>query len=102
EGQTGDAFGSVVKKGGKQEERFDSLTTKRGRQNAVTVVSAQSKVIRIEEVSTGAALEKPAPGSVPLATPPPAPERLSPDVYIGDSSQRTGFGGLEAFEPIYM
>ena len=102
DGQPDDAFGIVVKKGGKQEEKYDNLTTKRGRQNAVTVVNAQSKLIRIEEAATGAALEKPAPGAVPLATPPPAPERLSPDVYIGDSAQRTGFGGLEAIDPITM
>jgi phage tail sheath protein FI len=102
EGKPQDSFRLLVKRGGKVEETFDDVTTKRGKQNVVTVVNAQSKLIRIEEKAQGAALEKPAPGQVALATPPPTPERLSPDTYIGDPAERTGFGGLEAIDPITM
>ena len=38
--------------GGKAVETFDNLTTGKGKQNVVTVVKAQSKVIAIEEVGT--------------------------------------------------
>jgi hypothetical protein len=97
-----DTFRLQVKRQGRVEERFDNLTTKRGKQNIVTVVNAQSKLIKIEEVATGAAIEKPAPGQVQLSPPPPAPERISPDTYVGDPADRTGFGGLEAIDPITM
>ena len=47
-----DAFKLTVKRGNRVEETFDNLTTKRGKQNVVTVVNAQSKLIRLEEVGT--------------------------------------------------
>src|SRR5437016_12494545 len=39
-----DTFTIVVKRGEQPQETFENLTTKRGRQNAVTVVNAQSKL----------------------------------------------------------
>jgi phage tail sheath protein FI len=98
-----DTFTIAVKRGGKTEETFDNLTTKRGKQNAVTVVNAQSRLIQLEEIATGAAMERPAAGSVALAGGAvSAPARLSPDDYVGDSADRTGFGGLEAIDPVTM
>ena len=101
EGATEDSFKVVVKKGGKVEETFDNLTTKKGRQNVVTVVNAQSKLIRIEDL--GVAVEKVSRGTVALAGGgAPAPTRLAPDDYVGDSADRTGFGGLEAVDEVTM
>ena len=50
EGAAEDAFKLIVKKGNNVEETFDNVTTKRGRQNVVTVVNAQSKLIRLEDL----------------------------------------------------
>jgi len=98
-----ESFTITVRRGGRVEETFENLTTKRGKQNAVTVVNAQSKLIQLEEIATGGALEVPAAGSVTLAGGgAPAPTHVSPDDYVGDSADRTGFGGLEAIDPITM
>lgn len=103
EGGPEDAFKIVVKRAGKVEETFDNLTTKRGKQNAATVVNAQSRLIRLEEIATGGALERPAAGSVTLTGGgAPVPARLSPEDYVGDAADRTGFGGLEAIDPVTM
>ena len=58
-----DAGNLVVKRGGKAEETHENLSTKKGKQNAVTVVNAASKLIRLEEATSGA-LERPAKGNV--------------------------------------
>lgn len=98
-----DLFKIVVKRGNKIEESFDNLITKRGKQNAVAVVNAQSTLIRLEELVTGAALERPAKGSVKLAGGDAgAPTPVTPDDYVGDSADRTGFGGLEAIDEVTM
>lgn len=98
-----DAFRLVVKQGGRVVEEFDGLTTKKGSQNAVTVVNAQSQFIRIEEATSTGTLEKPSKGTVSLSGGGTAtPTRLAPDDYVGNSSDRTGFGGLEAIDPITM
>src|SRR5437764_674163 len=44
-----DSFKLVVKRNG-SEETFENLTTKRGKQNVVTVVNEKSKLIQLEEV----------------------------------------------------
>jgi len=105
EGASEDMFKLIVKKAGKVEETFDLLTTKKGKQNAATVVNAKSKLIKLEEVTTGGALEKPTPKtSVALGGggEVPAPTHMSPDDYIGDTAERTGMGGLEAIDPVTM
>ena len=102
EGAPEQAFRLVVRRGGKVQEEYDNVTAKKGKTNVVTVVNAKSKLIKLEET-----------GSVPAETPPktsislagggaPTPERLSPDDYVGDASRRTGFGGLEAIDPVTM
>jgi phage tail sheath protein FI len=103
EGAAEDTFRLIVKRGNKIEERFDGLTTKKGKQNAVSLVNAQSKLIQLEEAATGAALEKPVAATVSLAGGgAAAPERVTPEDYVGDSADRTGFGGLEAIDPVTM
>jgi phage tail sheath protein FI len=101
EGAAEDAFKLIVKKGNKVEETFDNVTTKRGRQNVVTVVNAQSKLVRLEDL--GVATERVARGAVTLAGGgAPAPVHLAPDDYVGDTADRTGFGGLEAVDEVTM
>jgi Bacteriophage tail sheath protein len=99
-----DNFKLVVKRGAEEVETFDNLSTKKGRTNAVTVVNAQSKLIRLEELATGGAVEKVAPGSVRLSGGggDAAPVRVGPDDYVGNSADRTGFGGLEAIDEVTM
>ncbi len=101
---TSDQFKLVVKRGNRAEETFDGLTTKRGKQNAVTVVNAQSKLIRLEEIAAArrgraarCRLDQPGWrwGGRRRANSPP-------DDYVGDPADRTGFGGLEAVDPITM
>ena len=99
-----DIFTIQVKRGGRIEETFEGLSSKKGKQNAATVVNAQSKLIQLEEVGNlGFAERRPAPGAVTLAGgAAPAPARVRPDDYVGDSADRTGFGGLEAIDDVTM
>lgn len=99
------SFKLVVKRGNKIEETYDPVTTTRGKDNVVTVVTERSSLIKIEEVATGAALAKPDKGSVtlqPAAPPPPVPAQIGANDYVGDVAARTGFGGLEAVDEITM
>ena len=104
DGAPDDAFKIIVKRGNKVEETFEGLSTKRGRANAVQTVNAQSKLIRLEEATSGP-IEKVAPGTVSLSGGAPAsatPTSLSAEDYVGDSADRTGFGGLEAIDNVTM
>jgi phage tail sheath protein FI len=104
EGEADDTWKLIVRQGGNVVEEFDNLTTRRTRQNAVTVVNA-SKLIRLEEVAEAGTLARPAPGTINLsggAAPAAVPAHISPDDYVGDSADRTGFGGLEAIDTVTM
>jgi Bacteriophage tail sheath protein len=97
------SFNLVVKRAGREEERYDNVTTKRGKQNVVTAVKERSKLITIEEVASGGALERPQKGAVTLTGGGvSAPPRLQPDDYVGSAADRTGFGGLEAVDEVTM
>ena len=92
-------FKLVVKRGGKEVESYDGLTMAKGKQNVATVVKAQSKTITIDDVTALA----PAAGSTNLAGGSAAtPTRVTPDDYVGNSSDRTGFAGLEAVDEVTM
>ncbi len=72
-----------------------------------TIVNANSNLIQLEETSVRGAIQRRPPSgtSVSLAGGGEAatlPARLSPDDYVGDAADRTGFGGLEAVEEITM
>ncbi|WP_052668072.1 phage tail sheath family protein [Nitriliruptor alkaliphilus] len=105
-GKAGTAFTLVVKKGGKQVETFENVTTdKRAKTAVVTTVNETSEFIRIEEIGKGSLTDlRPSAGTISLSggtAVAPAP-RLAPDDYVGDPSDRTGFGGLEAIEDVTM
>jgi phage tail sheath protein FI len=104
EGTPDDVFTLVVKRDGQTVETFENVSTKKGRQNVVTVVQAQSKLIRIEEVGTGGAIAtRPAPASVPLSGGTRAAlARVTAEDYVGNAADRTGFGGLEALDEVTM
>jgi phage tail sheath protein FI len=99
-----ETFKVVVKRSGRVEETFDEVTTKKGKQNVVTVVNEQSKLIQLEEVGKAGVMERrPAPGAIALSGgAQSAPARVSPDDYVGNAGDRTGFAGLEAIDPVTM
>lgn len=104
EGAGEDRFNLVVKRGGQVVETFESVTTKRSKDNVVTVVREKSKLITIEEAAPTGQLARPTGGEVELIGPGPtaAPETVSADEYVGDAAERTGFGGLEAVDEVTM
>ena len=99
-----DTFKLIVRAPGGLEETFDNVTTKRGRQNVVTIVKEQSKLIQIEEIGNAGALERvPTRGTMTLSgADGNRPMRIAPDDYVGTSADRTGFGGLEAVDEVTM
>jgi uncharacterized protein len=99
-----DRFTLLVKHNGKVAETHPNVTTRRGKENVVTVVREQSKLITIEEVPPGSTT-RPGKGSVALREQPPpalAPREVAADDYVGSVADRTGFGGLEAIDEITM
>ncbi|MFF8787730.1 phage tail sheath family protein [Streptomyces sp. NPDC015125] len=106
-----DRFKLVVRDGDKVVESFDVSAKKSSRNYVVTQVKQRSKAIVVEEAAPAGQLAKPDAQSVTLAPPAPAPvvpaapgagERLASGQFIGDSADRTGFGGLEALDEINM
>ena len=95
------AFKLTVKQGGRVVETFDNVVAGKGKQNVATQVKAQSKLIAVEEVG---ALAAPATGtSVSLSGGAASvPARVTPEDYVGNSADRTGFAGLEAVDEITM
>ncbi len=98
-----DTFKLVVKRGGEPVETFDNVSTRRGPNNVATVVKQQSKLIQVEEAK-GRAPAAPNQGETALAAPPAAevPAKMEAEEYVGNSADRTGFGGLEAIDEITM
>ncbi|MEU3693982.1 phage tail sheath subtilisin-like domain-containing protein [Streptomyces narbonensis] len=110
----GDAerFKLVVKDGEKVVESFDASAKKSARNYVVAQVKQRSKTIVLEEAAAGAQLVRPDAQAVTLAPPAQAPApvaartgaaaALESGQFIGDSADRTGFGGLEAYDEINM
>ncbi|MEU2618609.1 phage tail sheath subtilisin-like domain-containing protein [Streptomyces sp. NPDC007157] len=105
-------FKLVVKDGGKAVETFDVTAKKGGRNYVVTQVKERSKLITVTEAAPAAQLARPENQTVALVAPTPAPASASPvadagshpgpATYLGDSADRTGFGGLEAVDEVSM
>ncbi|MGD9932233.1 MAG: phage tail sheath family protein [Dehalococcoidia bacterium] len=102
-----DSFNLTIK-AGTEEEKYEGLTFGRGPKNVVEATKG-SKLATIEEVRVaGASIAEraPAPGTYPLALPQVAAlataEAASPEIYEGNTADRTGLGGLEAIDQITM
>ena len=111
EGSPEDSF-RIVARGDGREEVFEPVTVRRGRHNAVTQVNATSTLIRLAEPQNSAATasataiaaagRRPANATVTLVQQASAQVAPRPDDYVGNSADRTGFGGLEAVDGITM
>ena len=104
-GENNDQFKLIVKRGEKVEETFDNVTLRKGANNVATRVKAESKLITVEEVRGGGTMELHKGARVNLLTAAPGmPDtvQVSPADYVGDSADRTGFGGLEAIDEVTM
>ncbi|MET7357928.1 phage tail sheath subtilisin-like domain-containing protein [Streptomyces sp. NPDC005562] len=107
-----DRFKLIVKDGEKVVESFDVSAKKTARNYVVTQVKQRSKTIVLEEATASAQLAKPEAQTVSLAPPAPAApavpasngavSRVETAQFIGDSADRTGFGGLEALDEVNM
>jgi phage tail sheath protein FI len=98
-----DTFRLVVRAPGKPDEVYDNVTTKKGKDSVVTKVQAESKLIIIEEVGPASLERVPAKGTQALTGSEVAkPVALTPDDYVGDAADRTGFSGLEAVDAVTM
>jgi hypothetical protein len=86
---------------GSEEEVYDNVTVKRGKQSVFTAVKT-SKLIRLEEVAKGEVAPAVGTKSALSGGTASGPVRVTPDEYVGNSADRTGFGGLEAVEEITM
>ncbi|MGW5421719.1 phage tail sheath family protein [Streptomyces sp. NPDC003943] len=113
-----DRFKLVVKDGEKTVESFDASAKKSARNYVVTQVRQRSTTIVLEEAAAGGQLARPEaqvvtlapPTQAPASAPAPAATPATPGAgnplesarFIGDSADRTGFGGLEAYDEISM
>jgi phage tail sheath protein FI len=107
-----DRFKLLVKDGAAVVEEFDVSARKSARTYVVTQVRQRSKTIVVEEAAAGAPSARPDAQSLTLPAPapaePPVPAAaasaaaLDTARFIGDSADRTGFGGLEALDQISM
>ncbi|MFF4489019.1 phage tail sheath family protein [Streptomyces sp. NPDC001544] len=105
-------FRLIVKDGDKPVESFDVTAKKGGRNYVVTQVKERSKLITVTEAAPAAQLARPDNQTVALPSPAAAPAVPSSDAsdeshpgpatYLGDSADRTGFGGLEAIDEVSM
>ncbi|GGT50670.1 phage tail sheath subtilisin-like domain-containing protein [Streptomyces purpureus] len=109
-------FKLIVKDGDTVAETFDVTAKKSGRNYVVTQVKERSRLIAVQEAAPAAQLARPDNQTVALVAPAPAPAApASPAVpsgtaaahpgpaeYLGDSADRTGFGGLEAVDEVSM
>ncbi|MFD9005320.1 phage tail sheath subtilisin-like domain-containing protein [Streptomyces sp. NPDC059582] len=104
-------FRLVVKDGDKAVETFDVTAKKGSRGYVVTQVKERSQLIAVTEAAPSAQLARPDNQTVTLTAPAAAPAvpaggvsvaQPGPAQYLGDSADRTGFGGLEAVDEVSM
>ncbi|MGW7437133.1 phage tail sheath family protein [Streptomyces sp. NPDC054849] len=117
EGGGADRFKLLVKDGDTVVEDFDVSAKKSARNYVVTQIRQRSKTIVVEEATPGVTPSRPDAQTLTLVPPasavtpapaaasraPAAPAgRLESAQFIGDSADRTGFGGLEALDEVNM
>ncbi|SES34758.1 hypothetical protein SAMN04487983_104427 [Streptomyces sp. yr375] len=106
-------FKLIVKDGDKAVETFDVSAKKGNRSYVVTQVKERSRLITVAEAAPAAQLARPenqtvalpaaaAPAAGAPAVPAAETGMVGPAQYLGDSSDRTGFGGLEAVDEVSM
>jgi phage tail sheath protein FI len=96
-----DTFTIVVKRG-EQEERYEGISPRKGRNDLATAL-ARSTLVQATEVGNAPVAERvPASGEVALTGGASLPVRLTPDDYTGDSPARTGLGGLSSIDDVTM
>ncbi|MFJ9039047.1 phage tail sheath family protein [Streptomyces sp. NPDC102406] len=100
-----DRFRLIVKEAGKVAETYDVSAKKNSRNYVVAQVKERSKLIVVQESAPAAQLARPENQTLALPVAPPvvaADGQAGPAEYLGDSADRTGFGGLEAVDEISM
>ncbi len=104
-----DRFRLLVKTGDTVAETLDVTAKRGGRGYVVTQVKEKSRLITVEEAAPAAQLTRPENQVVALPVPlqrstaaTPASSASGAEQYLGDSADRTGFGGLEAIDEITM
>jgi phage tail sheath protein FI len=105
-----DRFRLIVKDGEKPVETFDVSAKRGGRNYVVTQVKERSKLISVQEAAPAGQLARPenqtvslpAPANATVPAPTGATEQVGVREYVGDSADRTGFGGLEAVDEVSM
>jgi phage tail sheath protein FI len=99
-----ETFTLLVKRGGAVVEAMEGLTVRRGPANVATAVRQQSKLIEVEETRGARVATMPRQGvEVAIQATGNSPAvRVEPNVYVGNSADRTGFAGLEAIDEITM
>ncbi|MEV5570193.1 phage tail sheath subtilisin-like domain-containing protein [Spirillospora sp. NPDC052269] len=107
-GGSDDRFRLIVKLDGDTVENFHVSTRKNTRAYIVSQVKERSKLITVTEAVGAGQLARPENQSVELVRPaaPAAPVgengTVTPEHYLGDTADRTGFGGLEALDAVTM
>ncbi|MFE5539469.1 phage tail sheath family protein [Streptomyces sp. NPDC056519] len=97
----GESFTLLVRRGGQVVETFEGLTAGKGPRAAAEVVRRESRLIAVEQLDAGL----PAPGATTLtggADSRCAPAALSPQVFVGSTTDRSGIAGLEAVDEVTM
>ena len=100
-----DRFRLLVRQGGNVVETFDVSAKRNVRNYVVTQVRERSKLVTVEEAAAPGALARPDKQTVTVPAPAPgsaAVVPVSPQEYVGDVGNRTGFGGLEAIDEVTM
>jgi len=86
---------------GAETEVYDNVSIKKGRNNVFTATKS-SKLVRLEETAKGDVAPATGTKAMLAGGTSAKPARVTPDEYVGNSADRTGFGGLEAVEEITM
>ncbi|HWL34889.1 MAG TPA: phage tail sheath C-terminal domain-containing protein [Frankiaceae bacterium] len=102
-----DTFTLLVKQGGRVVDTLTGLSVRPDAERyAPTYVTEQSTLVTMVATPDAEVAKPPPLGEVVLAAPPPVPalppETVTASMYIGDSSARTGMGGLETIDEITM
>ncbi|GAB89348.1 phage tail sheath family protein [Gordonia rhizosphera] len=95
----------IVKRGEEVVEQHTGVISGRGQTNVKTVVNNESKLIKLETVTSSSGGEIAKGQSAVLVVPPPVaevPSTMSAQDYVGEVETRTGFSGLEAIDDVTM